>query len=432
MLQATTPGRSYRHHDRKGASVNSNWSTPRPGVTFDTESGKLIDFGKRQITVYRGWPDIRAWRKTPKRSWRHIRPRITVPAGDRGPEIRNLLTLDSGQLVFDFGVDPFARSALSWCRWFNTIPRPVRTAVSPFRTRHWHLLSFVARCGPGAFDLVLTNPANAFMLASSWVFHSPPVRQPMRSARALLQRNQTEIQRWLGFPATSAVRTMLRRIAPKSLQVDTLLYLRDALAGDRAKAVGKRLAHLPRVNSGVLRIVTDPALFPFASPSLLFEIAADETQDRQPTTAWELSDVARMLQLTRPGKPVPAIRSCKRLSELHEALVREIDAVGGLANLDVQFPSPPLPGTAQILPVTDMTGLMKEARQQRSCVASYVHDILRGRVYIYRVLPERVTVSLIRKRNGWGLGEMASTCNREPSSQSRRQVLAWFRLANRS
>jgi hypothetical protein len=47
----------------------------KPGVRF--RDGKLYEFSEKGIMVLRQWPDLRAWRKTPKgRTWRPIRPAL--------------------------------------------------------------------------------------------------------------------------------------------------------------------------------------------------------------------------------------------------------------------------------------------------------------------------------------------------------------------
>ena len=52
----------------------------------------------------------------------------------------------------------------------------------------WQQVEALIRCGESALDLVRSNPALAYLVASNWVFHQPAVRQPLRSARALLRK----------------------------------------------------------------------------------------------------------------------------------------------------------------------------------------------------------------------------------------------------
>ena len=331
--------------------------------------------------------------------------------------------------MFDFAVDWNRQSALGWCRWFAEIPQSIRDTVSRFKKRHWHLLSFLAQCGPAAFDLAVSSPATSFAVASNWVFHRPAVRQPLRSARSLLRHDQKVIQQWLGFPPTEATRKLLRKIVPMSIDVSSLLYLRESLSGEDARLIGNRLAHLRRINSGVLRIVTDPELLSIASPNFLAEVSEDGGQDRRPRSAWRLNDVQRMLKIMRSNKPPPVVRNGLHLTELHDSLVDEIDRGGGLENVDVRFPEPPLLGTNKIVPLTDVRSLVEEGREQKNCVASYIGDILRGRVFIYRVISERATLSVVRKGHRWVIGELVASCNRESSDATKRTVSVWMKSA---
>ncbi len=407
---------------------------PSPyGAAFREETGKLYLFSPRDVVVQLAWPGIRAWRKTRGSPvWRHVRPKLS------GIEIAGACSLEelidmpgSGdtegmpQSSSPTDTSP-RRGPYPRTRWMLRIPADVRGAVSVFRDRAWHLLSFIARCGSPALDLTVANPALAYALASNWCYHLPAVRRPLRAARAQLRRRQREILGWLGFPATEAMRRVLRKTAAETISIPLLLYLRQSM---ESPAAAKALAHLPRINAGAARIVTDPALLPFATPVLLAEAALHREDDRRPVTAYMLRDTLNMHRILHPAQPQPAIRDRARLRDLHDELIDELNLVGP-GNLDLEFPPPPVPGTAAIRPIQNAHELLEEGRSQHHCIFSYLHEVaVQLRAYIYRTIPplERGTLSLVRSKGGWRLGDIRLSCNRPVSESTRRRVAEWLR-----
>ncbi len=412
---------------------------PRPGTAFEEQRGKLLLFERDAISVMVGWPEPGAWTKTRDHPvWRRYRPDIRLPANDLDGRIATLsLALDEGGqlLLGPCFVRPLGlahRRELLWLRWCATIPEESRSVIAPFPSRHWHLLSFVARCGPAAMDLVLTNPALAYALASNWVYHVPRVRQPLRSARALLKsgKKQRDILAWLGFPATEAARRVLAKVVRRSISITGLLYLRQSMAFPR---IMKILSHLPRINTGAIRIATDPELLPLATPSLLAEIALSRIEDRSPEASHLLRDSLEMLRAVRgPAPRFPPLRGLGDLFALHETLILEMTRIERSAGPLQVFPPPPVPGTEKIIPITTSDELLEEGRIQKNCVGSYAARIaMRRQLYVYRVLlAQRCTLSLARAGNRWVLAELAQAGNAKPSRETRQAVEKWLAAAS--
>lgn len=414
--------------------------SPR-GTNFDPETGKLYVFTPDSVTVMRGWPQPLAWRKRRSRrpQWTHVRPVISVSAGDLGPWIRDL---EEDRVTFTGTVDDFLTPQekagfrlrdLALLRWEDRIPREIRDLIAPVPQRQWHLLSFLARCGPAAADLTASDPALAWMLASNWAFHRPAVRQPLRSARALLRRGRRrrEILVWLGFPGTEAACHVLRKVSPRALDVPTLLYLRDSLADP---GVRKLLAHAPRLNREALRIVTDPELRPRVTASFLADLSERPDHGLRPEVARQLRDCVAMHRLVAPGGREPApFRSYVQLGARHDELAAALGRPGadGLdfgLDLDAPFPTPPVQGSQVILPLTTARQLLAEGREQHNCAASYVERVARQqRAYVYRVLwPERCTLALERQGERWVPGDLRRAANEPVSDATRRVVAEWL------
>jgi len=190
----------------------------------------------------------------------------------------------------------------------------------------------------------------------------------------------------------------------------------------------KAMSHLQRLNTGVIRIATDPKLFPLAAPTLLDEIAHCRTEDQRAKAAYMLQDSVAMYQLLYPNRKCPEpISRMRHLAEVHDTLIEDVIRARCL-DIDIPFPPPPVKGSEFIVPITTVRELIEEGRLQHNCVASYIEWIaLHQRVFIYRVLwPERCTLSIIRRSNKWIMSELKRACNESPSEATRRVVADWF------
>lgn len=415
-------------------TVQGSWERSAPGTCF--RAGKLFDFRRGYIRILAGWPRIRAWEKrADDPRWVGARPELHVPRGSLGEGLGRLSwpADPTGQLYLPtlspLREDRDRRRRLAWLHWYDTVPGDVRELVAAFPERQWHMLSFLARCGAPARDLTVANPALAFALASARSFHRPPVQRPLRAARTLLAtgRRQRDILRWLGFPPTEAARKALMKLAVGAIRVKGLYYLRRGMADAE---VMKAIGHLPRLNAGVIRIVTDPELFGVVSPTFLLEVAHRPEEEARPRAAYALQDTVRMFRLQQPeGRAFPAVGSLERLQGLHDSLMGNLHRLQDhLAMPD--FPPPPVEGTDSIVPLTAAGDLVAEGREQRNCVASYIDRVAMARqVYIYRVLaPERCTLSLVRRGGRWTLAELRRHGNQAPSVTTFEAVARWLVL----
>lgn len=402
------------------------FTKPILGTHFRPENGKLYCFDRTSVTVLLGWPKPLAWKKSSRKpAWFHFRPKIDIPGGALVEEDRSRYAPTNPRWTPSDRV-PLHPCEMSWLRWHRTIPRDVRDVICRFPSRHWHLLAFIARCGKPAFDLAVSNPALAYALASNWVFHSPAVKRPLRSARTLLApgKNQRDILEWLGFPGTEAARKLLAKVVPGSVSIEQLLYLRQGM-GDAGTF--KLLSHLPRINAGVLRIATSRGFAPLTTPGLLEQVALNTEDDKRAVSAFMMRDCMIMwygLHLDRLPRQVPRL---DRLVGFHDELVEEVNRRRP-PRPRIPFPDPPLPGTPEIVPLTNSEELEKEGRVQRNCVACYVDRITAGEhVYVYRVLaPERATLSMVLKGGRWVPEELSIAGNKRASEETRSAIRSWL------
>ncbi|HMP73260.1 MAG TPA: PcfJ domain-containing protein [Kiritimatiellia bacterium] len=419
----------------------------RTGVEF--KGGKLYDFSKWSVYVMKGWPDPRSWSKDEDKGWRQERKfadevfcRFLMDESHRPsaePPDVNAITLDTdADLVNPRWTPDEVEKRLGLKRWramrawkdaraywafFDTIPGEIKDRLLRFEKRRWHVLNLLARCR-GADDLIDANPALGFALASNWVFHQPAVKQPMRAARSLIRKKQRHILGWLGFPATESARRVLMKVVPSAVSVESLLYLRDAL---KNPVQAKRLAHVPRLNKGALRLACTGWMTDRLTPSLLEEVARDEDNDHEAHTYGLLRDALRMDRRMGGGGCPERFTCLNRLKDVHDVLSRELENLMAKdwLNGEVGFPDPPYAGTPWIQPISTPLALFDEGRIMHHCVASYGDNVVGGGVYIYRVLePVRATLAIYRSRDGWDAGQMQLACNKRVPKEIKEQVVA--------
>lgn len=316
-------------------------------------------------------------------------------------------------------------------KFYLAVPAEVCDAIRDFPDRHYSLTSLCARC-PGGLDLLYSTPHIAYMLANCFAF-GKRVKRPLRSARALLAKKQIRQLEWLGFahPSKSTVR-ILRKIPKKCCNIELLLYLREALQSPIAHEF---LSHVTRINRGVVRIVSDPNLLPWASHSLLNELGHDIDEDVRAKLGWEMQHVIEMGLADGPGAPDRApFRSVHDVRQRYVNLLeirRDIpyDGLLPLGAADLAFPEPPIEGNSQIVPIRTFKDLLEEGRQCRHCIASYTREIIVGQKYAYRVQSqeERATLLLTYESGEWVVSDCRGMANRSVSQELEDLIGMWLR-----
>jgi hypothetical protein len=422
----------------------------RPGISY--KNGKLYVFSTTRIIVMSPWPDLRAWTKTKARcQWRPCRPFLRLGLHDLGDtyvhsKTRRWDTSWPEETACEEDIPPEAfadeeldedtralcdemrrkqekqqareRSGLQ--EYFSAIPPRVAKLVAPFPERQWHLLSLLARC-PGAEDLLVSNPALAYALASNWVYHRPAVQRPLRAARSVLRHKQRLIVEWLGFDGTEAAVRVLRKVQPEACQTGLLLRLRDRM---RHPSIMKFLSHCPPLDDMSLRLILYPEVLAWLTPTLLNHAwTAGQTRE----VGSKFCEVVEMRKLLEDKRPPHRFAHIQQLCSLHDDLVERMNRTGIQRYGEEAFPPPPFPGTEDLLPLTTAEALFEEGINQRNCVAAYASRVRRGRCYIYRVLaPERATLSLVLRKGAWLFGELAAHSNRGVSQDTELLVKAWL------
>ena len=397
-----------------------------PGFRF--KEGKLYAFTEAGIIVLESWPVLRALRKSDGEPWREFAPQFRVVQ----PYRPRKKTPPSPQLELNLGVIPVVRPAETLAsqrrRAFDqfrfSLPKAVAARAEKFQSRQWAMLRlFHAR--EQTLELAALNPALCFALGNHPSFFDPTAPTPSEDAAKVSERRQREIAGWLGFPATDGAVRILAKLAPESASVELLRPLRAALENPE---VAKALAHLPRLNAGVIAIALHAGLLAASTPKLLTEIAATGPEKYRACTADLLDDTLRMLRSVHPDRGTPKVQSIARLREMHDAISVEYLRLKNPRLRDFRLPRPPLRGTPEIVPICTVEELIHEGNSQNNCVATYAERVQYGGIFIYRVLkPERATLSIVESADGdWQIGELKRRSNTPVSRITKQLVEGWL------
>ena len=440
--------------------MGTDYYPTRPGWIW--HDGKLIVFhGPRKdngkIEVIEGWRDgkgIRSWEKSPTIPWRGCYPptwlRVNAEIGlRRSPPPAEA---DGEQLLFDWNS---ARQWSGWQRrraayqgWVGTLPPTLRDMVGRFNDRQVSLLRLAARCGTAGTDLLASSSGLAYCMANHFYFDLRPSHR-WRAINSMLRHRQRECLARLGWRFGSEQESrILKAINPASISITRMLALRTAM---REPDTLKALSHVANIgiNAGVIALVTDfnrvgiRRMLAHASPALLAEVAARETEVKHSPTADLLADSIAMLQALRrrPGQ----YSSIRRLEELHELLVEELrhSDMGPSLRL-VAFPEPPIMGIElagirpiRITPITSAKDLHREGQEMHHCCAGYAYRVADGMgdIYFYKVEaenPEERATLLISKHHGCYYRDeegCKGPCNHRVSADLLRRIDHWLEEA---
>jgi hypothetical protein len=268
--------------------------------------------------------------------------------------------------------------------------------------------------------LLRSNPALAFAVANGADLVSGGRRGEYFDTQFLMAyRQQRDVLRRLGFPATPRARRVLRKIIPGAVTVRHLRVLRHALANER---LAKRLVHLPCVNGAVLAMLENGAIDDVPQAALVRVARQDGAGAADPGR--RLSDALRVWRLT-PA----AATAAPGVHERDDAYAASMAPVGSRVTRWSAdgFPPPPIPGTALIVPITSKDMLREEGRVQKNCVAGYLSSVMRRQAYVYRVLaPQRCTLSIVPSGEEWVCGQLKARANGPASRIAFQMVDQWL------
>ena len=392
-----------------------------PGFRFHL--GRLMIVTSQEVKLVDTWPDLNAVRKPAgKAHWtpfvpcfRFLRPK---PASGTEADQRELGPVG----VRSRGLDPALEKLTAFLHFRHSIPPVVATAVECFPSRQLALLRMCQK-RKRARELLEQSPALGFSVAHNEKFCSS-VSDSADLAARLSALKQREIARWLGFPGSQAWANILSKIPADIVSLESLLSLKRAA---EHSDVEKLLSHLGAINAGVIGLVTSQPALRVITPSLLSEVAQVPDERNSAQLFHLVNDIVDLHSRARPGWAVRPFLTIAEVQRKHQETVDEYAAFLKMVEAGL-LPEPPLPGTEQIIPLTDAEQLYVEGCSQHNCVGSYVELVRKGQCYIYKVLvPERATLSIAKAPDGcWAIQQLRLSFNRFPSAATWKLVQDWL------
>jgi hypothetical protein len=283
--------------------------------------------------------------------------------------------------------------------------------------RQWRILQFLNATRERGRDLCHSNLPLAFLLASRGEAAG------IRAVEAVSWR-QRRILGALGFPGQEAAVRVLRRVDDRLLGSPLLAHLGSWMSEPGCL---RRLAHVPRLGPGGLALQAAGELAWFDDRALPEVLGADDPEMLR--SLHEFAVLTRRLRQLGYG-PQRRLSSAAQIRERSETMHRQLKELGDLP-ADGLLPDPPLPGIpGAIEPLRTVNEVHLEGERMRHCVRTYLKDVFKCRVALYRVLrPQRATLSLVPKGRRWRLDELWLCANRTPSWECFASVEQWLRAS---
>lgn len=356
-----------------------------------------------------------------------------------------------------------------------TVPGSIVEVVEPFPSHQWKLMVFLNFCKE-ARDLAISNRVLAYALANNSEVRHTSDRTEWCYAMRHVRRKQREICEALDFPGSEAGVRLFRKIPVESAFPPTLRLLKMALKRD--PDILRTLGHLRHVCPAIVYLVCGEDVSRLVTPRLLIEVGESGQDTNGSLVADMLFNVLHHAGKMRRPPKIPQFLSIRGIHEFHDQMMLELEVERAhreerrhriqeeleahrarqaqarrqarederlvhrrqapvrrkTARSEAALPLPPLPGAEHILPLTTTADLRLEGRKQHNCVGSYTPAVLKGRIYVYRVLePERATLSIRPGFGGaWFINELKCACNKDTSKATRVAVLEWLDRYNLS
>jgi hypothetical protein len=413
--------------DKKELQEANDWIFMRVPMPRSAQSDIPVDvFAGGALRLFRdttemrltAWPVPLAERRLGRESaWAPFLPEFRVVHPYR-PKRKSISGKGCGaQLAFDFFDDTFepnppvrltpsqlTRKAFDQFRF--SMPKPVAHVLEPFRTNQWPLLVML-RYDENALELAQSNPVLAYTLA-----------QKLRGDREMIaalkcsHMRQRDLLEILELPATPGAVNLFRKVSPASVNGDNWWSMVQVIRRELAEKKSP-LYHLPTINSGVIEILQNPDASRAVSPTLLKEVAGDQSEKHRGRIVHIITSTLQIhAEVTEQYR--------RRIRQLIDANSHESD----------HFRSPPFPGIpGQIEPITSAGDLVNEGEEQGNCVASYAVRVRQGTTFIYRVIqPERATLSIVRPSPfaDWQIGELEGKYNTDVQAETDEFIRNWL------
>jgi len=329
---------------------------------------------------------------------------------------------------------PPHKSKISLQGFFDDIPQEVINAVQPFQWRQFVLLKMV-RHRPETLELIQSNPVLAWFLADAIASKEIPISVGCK----WVLRKRKDILEFAGMLSSRSIIKTLSRI--KSEEYTQILFEDlKRLFGENDKM--SRLCFVQYIPGGEIFNLLKHFDYSYWLLS---------TRDETGMTIWENLTVdneidvfrlwadskncAKSLRIACPENQLRKCKSIEALRDIHDLWLNMYNTANTAQRNErflleygtYSFPAPPLPGDADIIPITTINELQEEGEEMHNCAGSYVEMIMRRESYIYRVLrPERATLEISDTTDMHHIRQLKLAHNREPGAETWAKVRYWF------
>lgn len=285
------------------------------------------------------------------------------------------------------------------------------------------LAGFVLRHGGPALDLARAGRWSLIaLLGHPVLWRSGAENGGDELVRRLLTLRQQDILAHVGYPSSRSAVNSFTKLVPASCTSRSILLLVRCLETPQLEAV---LAHLPRINWGVLALLQMHS-WDRISPRLLSEVASSRADDRatQHSIIGRVADLRT--ELIRTGE-----NPDRQYLAASSIIDRRLSAMRGRPTVTRKLEGLPAPIAGRVERLSTSDQFRREGIDMSSCVGiRWREGKLPGLAY-FRVLPdatrgiERCTVSIFHD-GALRVGDIRGVKNREVSATTRQFVLDWL------
>ncbi len=307
--------------------------------------------------------------------------------------------------------------------WLAGIPeeflQPVLAYEEQHQTNAFPLLWFLSR-SDRARDLFASQPRLVWLILES----AREADWPTDRVLALFGENRAKIVHLCIQGQKSTLKTLSK--------IQSARWGRHEFALLKALPTLSHAAALNHLRTLDFRLLEFLVHFPrLIGSRLLTPYQADWPWARFSELVGDTLLVAANLGIRNIFERIGACGSVQDLAQLHNRLVAQLNQMELERAPLVDYPPPPVPGTPDIIPITNSRDLALEGRIQHHCVGSYHRAILGERYYVYRVMqPERATLGLrliyYHGRTTVHLEQLKRSYNQPPSSATVECVNGWL------
>lgn len=347
---------------------------------------------------------------------------LVVSSWEQG--IGLISVVDGVKEELDFLCEPgipfnFIQHEASAIGWLQTIPHDILPKLKSYEPVFEHtifsLLWIISRYR-SACQLFIDSPLLAWLILH--VAKSQNLDEV--SVANLFCRKRRDILHLCGFPiSTSSTLRFLHKIHFKKFTNREFELLKKSTLNH------DKLNHLKYIDEKLLLHIHQ---YPFVIGSRLIS---------KYNRAWPLRSfqkiicdirkIATELGVQHIDARIGKCGNIVELTHLHDRLVKKLNNLKQNLTPLIQFPPPPLPGTNQIVPITNSGELAIEGALQQHCCTAYCEEIQKNEYYVYKIIADqRCTLGIKINGHAVTIHQLRGKSNCEPTEDTKQMVINWF------